>query len=78
LDLTHGIIAAAVFVRKFSVCHSSLRMQHLTKEILTAKITKATKGLIIWIANFVIFVCFAVKFALFYSADFRWSKIYKR
>jgi hypothetical protein len=61
LDLTHGIIAAAVFVRKFSVCYSSLRMQHLTKEILT---TKATKGLVIWIVNFVISVCFAVKFDL--------------
>ena len=51
-------------------------MQHLTKEILNTKITKATKGFDIWIVNFVLFVCFAVNLLCLFSAAFRWSKIY--
>jgi hypothetical protein len=36
-------------------------MQHLTKEILTTKITKATKGSDILIINFVLFVLLSLK-----------------
>ena len=37
-------------------------MQRLTKNILTTKITKATKGSDILIINFVLFVAFVVRF----------------
>jgi hypothetical protein len=41
-------------------------MQHMMKDILTTKITKATKGSDILLINFVLFVCFVVKILLFW------------
>ena len=43
-------------------------MQHMTKAILTTKITKATKGSDILLINFVLFVSFVVKFVFSVAA----------
>jgi hypothetical protein len=52
---------------KFSDCYSSW-MQHMTKDILSTKITKATKGSDILLINFVLFVSSVVKFVFSVAA----------
>jgi hypothetical protein len=54
-------------LRKFSDRHSS-GMQNLTKDILTTKITKVTKGSEIFDHYFVLFVSFVVKSAFLLSS----------